>query len=377
MARRRILTLFGTRPEAVKLAPVLASLARHSATLESIVCCTGQHDTLVRQATATFGIEADIELDALQPGQSLGQLASRMYAQVDRVVADVRPDRVLVQGDTTSAMVAATCAAYARVAVGHVEAGLRTFDRLQPFPEEMNREIVSRVADLHFAPTARSAENLRREGVPAERVHVTGNTVVDALDAIRPRIEEGADATVKALVSGAPRGSRMILVTTHRREAFGEGIERICDALMEIAAHHAEAFIVVVKHPNPGAQEPVVRRLGGHKGIALIDPVDYVSILYLVARSHFILTDSGGIQEEAPSFGKPVLVLRAVTERPEAVEAGCARIVGTDATAIVAEASCLLGDARHYASMVARANPFGDGHAGERIAAILAAQAPA
>lgn len=371
MARRRILTVLGTRPEAVKLAPVLRELALRAGSVESLVCCTGQHDSLARDALATFGIEPDIELDALRAGQSLGELASRLYARVDRILAESKPDRVVVQGDTTSAMVAATCAAYARVPVAHVEAGLRTGDPAQPFPEEMNRVIIGRVADLHFAPTPRAAANLRAEGVDAARVHVTGNTVVDALDWIRPGIERGASAAVRALAASL-EPARILLVTSHRREAFGEGMERICDALLAIAAAHADVRVVFVTHPNPGAREPAMRRLAGRPRISLIEPVDYVSLLYLVGRSHLILTDSGGIQEEAPSFGKPVLVLRAVTERPEAVEAGLARIVGMDATTIVAEAARLLGDPAAYEAMVARANPFGDGRAGGRIAAILA-----
>lgn len=353
------------------MAPVIRALEGDAQAFASIVCCTGQHDKLVRQAMASFEIKPDIDLDSMQAGQSLGQLTSRLFAQIDRVVDEVRPDWVLVQGDTTSAMAAATCAFYQRVPVGHVEAGLRTGDRMQPFPEEVNREMIGRVADLHFAPTARAAANLRREGVAAAAVHITGNTVVDALDWIRPRIEQYADAAVKAIVEKLPKPSRMLLVTSHRRESFGEGIEQICSALSEIAAKHADVWIVFVTHLNPSVREPVQRLLGGHKQIVLIDPVDYFSLQYLMLRAAFILTDSGGIQEEAPSFGKPVLVMRNVTERPEAVEAGCARIVGTDRQVIVAHALRLLDDPQAYQEMVARTNPFGDGKAGSRIADVL------
>ena len=337
---------------------------------EPVVCCTGQHERLVRQAMASFGIEADIRLEAMSAGQSLGQLASRLFEQLDRALGEVEPDWVVVQGDTASAMVAATCAFYRRVPVGHVEAGLRTGNRLSPFPEEINRVMVSRVADLHFAPTARAAANLAAEGVARDAIHLTGNTIVDALDWIRPRIETDAGDAARSIVDrlGA---ARFILATTHRRESFGDGIEQICRALLEIVAADPHVGVVFINHLNPDVREPVRRLLRDHPRIVVTDPVDYVSLLYLMSRCTLVLTDSGGIQEEAPSFGKPLLVLREVTERPEAVEAGCARVVGTGTAAIVAAASELLRGGPAHDAMVATANPFGDGKAGERIARLL------
>jgi UDP-N-acetylglucosamine 2-epimerase len=369
MASPHILTVFGTRPEAVKMAPVLQALA--DVDVVSTVCCTGQHDTLVQQAMHSFGITPDIDLQVMRAGQSLAQLTARLYQEFDTVLSDTRPDLVLVHGDTTSAMVAATCAFYHQIRIGHVEAGLRTGDLQQPFPEEMNRVVVGRVADLHFAPTEHAAENLRREGAEMETVHVTGNTVVDAVNWIGPHIESGASAEVRQLVHSLPLTSKLLLVTTHRRESFGEGIANTCRALRRIAEAYDDVHVVLVTHLNPRTRGPVRELLGGHPGITLIDPVDYFSLLFLMFHSHFILTDSGGIQEEAPAFGKPVLVLREVTERPEAVQAGCARIVGTDENVIVKEASRLIEDPVEYSSMVVDRNPFGDGHAGPRIAQII------
>ena len=319
----------------------------------------------------SFGITPDIGLQAMRAGQSLAQLTARLYQELDTVLPDTRPDMVLVHGDTTSAMVATTCAFYHQIRIGHVEAGLRTGDLQQPFPEEMNRVVVGRMADVHFAPTEHAAENLRREGVPMEAVHVTGNTVVDAVNWVRPQIESGASAEVKGFVQSLPPKSKLLLVTTHRRESFGEGIGNTCRALRRIADTYEDVQVILVTHLNPRTRGPVRELLGDHPSITLIDPVDYFSLLYLMFHSSFILTDSGGIQEEAPAFGKPVLVLREVTERPEAVQAGCARIVGTDENLIVKEASRLIEDPIEYQSMVSDRNPFGDGHAGPRIAQIL------
>jgi UDP-N-acetylglucosamine 2-epimerase len=319
----------------------------------------------------SFGIVPDVTLHTMTSGQSLSQLTSRLYAQLDAVLSDVSPDRLLVQGDTTSAMVAATSAFYHQIPVGHVEAGLRTGDMQQPFPEEMNRLVIGRVAGLHFAPTELAASNLRREGVDPKTVFVTGNTVVDAVTSIRPGIAERASEQVKEMVSGLPDQSRMLLVTTHRRESFGVGIENICQALRRIASTYSDVHVVLVTHLNPHTRQPVTQLLGNEQGITLIDPVDYFSLLYLIENSYFILTDSGGIQEEAPTFGKPVLILREVTERPEAVSSGCALIVGTDENAITTESFKLLDDRASYEAMISERNPFGDGHAGERIADVL------
>lgn len=352
------------------MAPVIRALEADPRSFRSLVCCTGQHEKLVQQAMESFGIRADMTLKTMQPGQSLGSLTSRLFSELDRAIGEAKPDCVLVQGDTTSAMAAAMCAFYQRIPVGHVEAGLRSRDRLAPFPEEVNREVVGRVTQYHFAPTAGAADNLRREGVPAAAIHVTGNTVVDALEMIKPRIEAHAEAAIRKLAAEHD-SRRLVLVTTHRRESFGEGIENICRALLQIVRAHADVAIVLVTHLNPNVREPILRILGKEPRIALTEPVDYFSLLYLMSRAYLILTDSGGIQEEAPSFGKPVLVMRKVTERPEAVDAGYARIVGTDVDAIVGQATELLGDSGVHARMVAKTNPFGDGRAGERIAEVL------
>lgn len=370
MRSRTILTVFGTRPEAVKMAPVIRALEADPKSFRSLVCCTGQHEQLVQQAMGSFGLHADITLKTMEPGQSLGLLTSRLFSQLDGAIADVRPDYVLVQGDTTSAMAAAMCSFYRKIPVGHVEAGLRSHDRFAPFPEEVNREIVGRATTLHFAPTPRAAENLRHEGVAEAAIHVTGNTVVDALEWIKPRIDAQASAEVKRLAA-LHAGRRLVLVTSHRRESFGEGIEGICRAIARIVERHKDVAVVFVTHLNPNVREPVMRLLGKEPRIALIDPVDYFSLLFLIASAYLILTDSGGIQEEAPSFAKPVLVMRKVTERTEAADAGFARIVGTDTGVIVAVASELLESSDAYARMAPDRNPFGDGCAARRIARIL------
>jgi UDP-N-acetylglucosamine 2-epimerase len=371
--RTKILTVFGTRPEAIKLAPVIEALRKRDETFESLVCCTGQHREMVDQVIEAFGIGVDIRFDAMSAAQSLGQLTGRLFGEMDRIVSDTAPDWVLVQGDTTSAMVAATCAFYRRAAVGHVEAGLRTYNRWAPFPEEVNREFITRVTDQHFAPTERAARLLKQELVDPASIHVTGNTVVDALLQVKPKLGSYRPPDLAADVLNLFDAHKVILVTSHRRESFGAGLEQICQAIVDIVHAHPQVAVVYPVHLNPNVRKPVHRILGDHPRIRLVEPVAYMSLLLLMQRCHLVLTDSGGLQEEAPSFGKPLLVLRETTERPEAVENGCARLVGTSRQGIVSAANELLTNASAYESMVARVNPFGDGKAGRRIVDILAA----
>ena len=369
----RVLVILGTRPEAIKLAPVLHSL-REDPGIEAILCSTGQHTDMVSQALRVFDVEVDHQLNAMQSASSLGQLTSRLFSDLDRVLADVAPDWVVVQGDTTSAMVGAIAAFYRRINVGHVEAGLRTFNRWSPFPEEVNRVFISQVATLHFAPTQRAADNLVNAGV-MDGVLVTGNTVVDALSYVRQKVRGSNCAEMEELVGRRLSGRRMILVTSHRREAFGQGLLNICNAILEIADRHKDSIVVFPVHLNPAVREPVFRLLGNHERILLLDPVDYLSMIWLMEHCFLILSDSGGIQEEAPSFGRPLLVMRENTERPEAVESGCAKLVGTDAAVILKETSNLMDNQLAYSAMAGGANPFGDGRSAQRIVnAILTRQ---
>jgi len=364
----RVLTVIGTRPEAIKMAPVIARLRERPDVVQSWVCSTGQHREMLRQALGVFDIVPDIDLDLMQPGQTLTQVASRLLAAIEPVLDDLRPDWVLVQGDTTTVMAAAIAAHHSRVRVGHVEAGLRTGDRANPFPEEMNRVVTDAISDLCFAPTGRAREALLAEGIAPERILVTGNTVVDALQWMR-RLP--ARLLPEALLD-LPRDTNLVLVTAHRRESFGAPLERICTALVELAARsHGRWHIVYPVHLNPQVREPVYRELSGVAGITLLPPLDYLDLVGLMSRCRLVLTDSGGIQEEAPSLGVPVLVLRETTERPEGIEAGVARLVGTDSGRIVAEALALLQDDAAHAAMARAQNPYGDGHAAERIVEAL------
>ena len=371
MSKHRILVLLGTRPEVIKLAPVIMALRERADVVDTIVCSTGQHREMFAQAMEGFGLKADIDLGLMTPGQTLAGITSQAFAAVDRVIEQTQPSMLIVQGDTTSAMVGAMCGFYRRIAVGHVEAGLRTGDTCSPFPEEVNRCIVGKVASLHFAPTQRSAGNLLREGAPAASVHITGNTVVDALGWMRARLPRDAPAELPRDVVQAIPGHRMLLVTGHRRESFGEGIAGICKALRQLADTFADTFIVYPVHLNPNVQQPVRAILSDHPRIALVPPVAYATLLWLMERATLILSDSGGIQEEAPSFGKPLLILRDTTERPEVVDAGCARLIGTTQEAIIEAASTLLTDAAAYREMTAKPNPFGDGQAAQRIADLI------
>jgi UDP-N-acetylglucosamine 2-epimerase (non-hydrolysing) len=351
----KLLVVVGTRPEAIKMAPVIRAL-RAEPGARVLLCATAQHREMLDQVFALFGIQPDIDLDLMRPDQTPNELAARVFAGLEPVLAREIPDWLLVQGDTTTAMVSALAAFHRHVRVGHVEAGLRTGDFQQPFPEEMNRRVVDLVSDANFVPTRRAARALSAEGVPPAKIHLTGNTVVDALREIAGR-------------DGDLPEEDLVLITAHRRESFGEPLERVVRAIGRHAVSFPDTRFVHVIHPNPNVKS-VVRRNESLPNVALVEPLDYLELVRLMRRARLILTDSGGIQEEAPTFGKPVLVLREKTERPEGVEAGLARLVGTDEEKIVGEARVLLSDAEARRRM-AGANPYGDGLASQRIAAIL------
>jgi UDP-N-acetylglucosamine 2-epimerase (non-hydrolysing) len=368
----RILFVAGTRPEAIKLAPVIREIRNRSAAgagLEARVCVTAQQREMLDQALGVFGILCDSDLDVMEDDQSPTQVAAAVLSRLEPVLAAEKPDWVIVQGDTTTAAAASLAAFYARIPVGHVEAGLRTHDKWRPFPEEIHRRVAAVLADLHFAPTARARRNLIAEGIPQERVLLTGNPVIDAL-------RWASRQPLRSPTALPPQrdGVRQVLVTAHRRESFGAPLERICGALRAIAERHAEAVeIVYAVHRNPRVHGPVHRLLGGVPGIVLVPPLDYLELVHMIRRAHLVVTDSGGLQEEAPGLGKPVLVLRDVTERPEAVDAGTAKLVGTEASRIVAEVERLLTDPAEYGRMARAVNPFGDGHAAARIVDALTA----
>jgi UDP-N-acetylglucosamine 2-epimerase (non-hydrolysing) len=376
----RVLSIFGTRPEAVKMAPVILALEQ-TAGVESVVCVTAQHRQMLDQVLDLFRISPEIDLNLMQPGQSLSALTAAVFVHLDPVLEKVKPDWVLVQGDTTTVMAAALVSYYHRIRIGHVEAGLRTGDKWQPFPEEINRRVASAVADLNFAPTEWSRQNLIRENVPSEKVVVTGNTVIDALYYVaqQPPTDEVLALVNRLGLADAPQGSngvsgldasrpRLVVVTAHRRENFGRPIENICQALLQLAEIYGDQVrIVYPVHLNPNIQEPVYRLLSGVPNITLLPPMDYLSLVHLLKRTTLLLTDSGGLQEEAPGLGVPVLVMREVTERPEGVDAGTVCLVGTDTDRIVSESRRLLDDAQAHLSMARAINPYGDGHAAERI----------
>jgi len=372
----KIFFVFGTRPEAIKLCPLVHELrSRKEFTVR--ICVTAQHRGMLDQVLQAFQVTPDYDLDLMVPGQTLPTLTARILEALEPVMQIEHPDMVYVQGDTTTTMAAALSAFYARTAVGHVEAGLRTGDLRQPFPEEMNRVLTSRMATLHFAPTAGAAANLVAEGVSASSIHVTGNTGIDAVLYVRGALESGLlDAGTQLRLDP---GRRLIVVTSHRRENFGDGFARSMRALARIAAR-TDVEIVYPVHRNPKVLAPAHEILGGRSNIHLIEPLSYVPFVDLMRRAAFLITDSGGIQEEAPSLGKPVLVLRQKTERPEAVEAGTVKLVGTDEDRIVAEATRLLDDPAEYERMTRVHNPYGDGHASRRIAeattAFFAGRAP-
>jgi len=370
-SQMKIALIFGTRPEAIKLAPVILELKKRDRAQLS-VCVTGQHRQMLDEALAAFGIVPDEDLGLMQPNQSLASFTGRAVEALDRYLTKLRPDAVLVQGDTTTVLCGALAAFYHRIKVGHVEAGLRTHQKYSPFPEEKNRELASRLADWHFAPTQSARENLLAEGISEDKIQVTGNTVIDALYLAREKVKDLGLGDLPELGSLAGRanapGARMILVTGHRRESFGEGFEQICRGLKRIALAHPQVQIVYPVHLNPNVREPVSQLLAGVGNIHLMEPLGYLPFVKLMDMSHFILTDSGGVQEEAPALGKPVLVMRQVTERPEAVEAGVVRLVGADQERIFQAADLLLRDQGGYKKMARGVSPYGDGRAAGRIA---------
>jgi UDP-N-acetylglucosamine 2-epimerase (non-hydrolysing) len=363
-SRKRVLVVVGTRPEAIKMAPVVTALRREP-WAEVGILATAQHREMLDQVLAAFELRPDVDLDIMRPGQALPELTARLLLALDGVLADHAPDVVLAQGDTTTVMAVAMAAFYRRIPFGHVEAGLRTGDLANPFPEEMNRVVAGRMARWHFAPTATARANLIAEGLDPASIHVTGNTVIDALLQVAQR-----DTPLPMHV---PDGRRLVLVTAHRRENFGEPFVEICQAIRDLADAHPGIHVVYPVHPNPNVAGPAQRILGGHPSITLCGPLDYLGFVAAMKRADLILTDSGGVQEEAPALGKPVLVMRRETERPEAVAEGVVRLVGPDRAAIVAEAGRLLRDPDAYAAMAKGASPYGDGHAASRIADILRA----
>jgi UDP-N-acetylglucosamine 2-epimerase (non-hydrolysing) len=369
----KILTVLGTRPEAIKCLPVLCALAAADGA-ESVICDTGQHRELTKPMFALWGMQPDYQLELMQTGQSLCGLMARALAQLEPVLAEVKPDRVLVQGDTLTAYSAAMAAFLMKIPVGHIEAGLRSHDLSAPWPEEFNRRAIGITTDLHLAPTEQAKADLLAENYPAAQIHVTGNTVIDALYMFREKMH--ADAALKAELAARftmlEDAKKLVLVTSHRRENFDGGIEAICAALKTLAARDDIELIFPV-HPNPNVKAPVEAALGAAPNIHLIEPQDYLGFLYLMDRAHLILSDSGGVQEEAPSLQKPLLVMRDTTERPEGVKAGVAKLVGTDTQTIIREATRLLDDPTAYAAMQGGQALYGDGKAAERIVKLILA----
>ncbi len=364
----RILVVFGTRPEAIKCFPVVQELkARKGVTVQ--VCVTAQHRAILDQVLNVAGIEPDYDLNIMRASQSLTEVTTRVLEEVGLVLDEAGPDRILVQGDTTTTMATALAAFYRHIPVGHIEAGLRSGNIYSPWPEEINRRMVSSIADLHFAPTEEARDNLLKENIAAESIIVTGNTVIDALLAVKQNLESHKTngVSLDKLIPDIGPDQRLILVTCHRRENWDEGVDAICLALQRLAAR-ADVRIAFPVHPNPRVREPVFKALSSLKHVSLLDPLDYVPFVAAMARAHIILTDSGGVQEEAPALGKPVLVMRDTTERPEGIAAGTARLVGTDSDLIVRETERLLDDQDAYQSMSQAHNPYGDGLAAKRIA---------
>lgn len=369
---KRILLVFGTRPEAIKMAPLVKTLQKDTEHFETKVCVTAQHRQMLDQVLEVFDIVPDYDLNIMAPNQDLYDITSKVLLGLRDVLKDFRPDTVLVHGDTTTSMAASLAAFYQQIAVGHVEAGLRTYDMLSPWPEEMNRQVTDRICTYYFAPTEQSKQNLLQENIEESKIYVTGNTVIDALlmavDIIarKPGVKERIQKELQE--KGYTVGQRQyILVTGHRRENFGEGFLHICTAIKELAAKHPDMDIVYPVHLNPNVQKPVYELLSGLDNVYLISPLDYLPFIYAMQHSTLLLTDSGGVQEEAPSLGKPVLVMRNTTERPEAVEAGTVKLVGTDASAIVSSVTELLRDKKLYRRMSETHNPYGDGQACRRI----------
>jgi len=370
MQQVKVVTIFGTRPEVIKLAPVIMELKRRPDRFIVRVCATAQHRQMLDQALSVFNIAVDEDLDIMTPGQTLAEVTSRAVERLDRVMDRERPDVVLVQGDTTTAFSGALAAYYHQVKVGHVEAGLRTGNKYAPFPEELNRRLIGQLTDFHFAPTQRAQQALLGEGFPDSSIYVTGNTVIDALLWVRELVRHRQPPLPDGLVNWL-EGYQMVLVTGHRRESFGEGFENICRAIRQVADLFPDVAFVYPVHLNPNVREPVNRILGGHERICLIDPLPYEPFVWLMDRATVVLTDSGGIQEEAPSLDKPVLVMREVTERPEGIQAGVARLVGVNQASIASGLIELLSNPRIRQAMTTAQNPYGDGKSSQRIADIL------
>jgi UDP-N-acetylglucosamine 2-epimerase (non-hydrolysing) len=377
MSKKKIMLVFGTRPEAIKMAPLFYALKKRADEFQTLLCVTAQHRQMLDQVLKVFDLTPDIDLNIMKAGQDLFDVTAAVLTEMRWVLKEYKPDALLVHGDTTTTLASAMAGFYAGVPVGHVEAGLRTHDLYAPFPEEFNRQVAGKVARWHFAPTAYSRDNLLNERVPEPHITVTGNTVIDALLWVLDRIE--SDEGRKAALSGflderLPfdwTRERFVLITGHRRENFGDGFMQICEALKTLAERYADVHFVYPVHLNPNVQQPVNSILKGLPNVHLIDPLDYEPFVFLLKHAHIVLTDSGGIQEEAPSLGKPVLVMRDVTERPEAVHAGTVRLVGADRARIVANVTELLGNEQSYLSMARAHNPYGDGKACERIIDVL------
>ena len=372
---KKVMLVFGTRPEAIKMCPLVNELKKRK-NIEKIVCVTGQHRQMLDQVLEVFGITPEYDLNIMAPNQDLYDITAKVLLGLREVLKDFRPDTVLVHGDTTTSMAASLAAFYMQIPVGHVEAGLRTYNMLSPWPEEMNRQVTDRICTYYFAPTEQSRANLLQENIDAKKIFITGNTVIDALLMAVDIISTAAGVKEKMAKELQEKGYTVgdreyILVTGHRRENFGDGFLHICKAIKELAALHPEMDIVYPVHLNPNVQKPVYELLSGLSNVYLISPLDYLPFIYAMQHSTLLLTDSGGVQEEAPSLGKPVLVMRDTTERPEAVEAGTVKLVGTDAEAIVSNVTALLQDKEMYKRMSETHNPYGDGQACERIIAAL------
>lgn len=373
---KKILLVFGTRPEAIKMAPLVKALQKDTEHFETRVCVTAQHRQMLDQVLEVFGITPEYDLNIMAPNQDLYDITAKVLLGLREVLKDFRPDTVLVHGDTTTSMAASLAAFYMQIPVGHVEAGLRTYNMLSPWPEEMNRQVTDRICTYYFAPTEQSRANLLQENIDAKKIFITGNTVIDALLMAVDIISTTAGVKEKMAKELQEKGYTVgdreyILVTGHRRENFGDGFLHICKAIKELAALHPEMDIVYPVHLNPNVQKPVYELLSSLSNVYLISPLDYLPFIYAMQHSTLLLTDSGGVQEEAPSLGKPVLVMRDTTERPEAVEAGTVKLVGTDAEAIVSNVTALLLDKEMYKRMSETHNPYGDGQACERIIAAL------
>ena len=377
----KVMSIFGTRPEAIKMAPLVQEFRKHPDQYETLVCVTGQHREMLDQVLNIFGIVPNYDLNIMKPGQDLYDVTARILSGMRDILTRTRPDVVLVHGDTTTSMAVALAAFYQQIPVGHVEAGLRTHNIYSPWPEEMNRQITGRIATYHFSPTPLSRENLLREGNEKSPILVTGNTVIDALYAVVNKMKDdvplqlslGKELKAAGYDTGrlvTEEGRRLVLITGHRRENFGDGFLHICRAIKMLSEKYPDVDFVYPMHLNPNIRKPIKEIFGENcqSNLFFIEPLEYLSFVYLMEKSHIVLTDSGGIQEEAPGLGKPVLVMRDTTERPEALEAGTVKLVGTDYDKIVSEVSSLLDDAQYYEKMSQAVNPYGDGKACERIA---------